>query len=274
MNKDLTEKIMSVQGLIVPPPRGTAMESFVTLAVVLLFAIYLALRETGSGWLVVGFVLMTLIAILMRAAQSFHLSFFFTLWLVLPVLLPSLAAWPFSKAAPLVVYAAFVLAIPNLRKSVLWMRPGRLDAGILLKVLVLMILSSTALVGWAIFCKPDLSPSRANIPSMPLWILPLAGLAFAVINAAVEEAIFRGIILQALDSALGAGITPVVIQGLVFGWMHYSEVGFPKGALGVAMAFIYGLLLGFLRNHSQGMAAPWLAHTGADMTVFLMVAAY
>jgi membrane protease YdiL (CAAX protease family) len=107
---------------------------------------------------------------------------------------------------------------------------------------------------------------------MPPWLLPLTAVVFALVNSAVEEAIFRGILLQALDSAVGAGIISLVIQAGLFGWLHYSEVGFPKGFLGVAMASVYGLFLGYLRYRSRGMLAPWLAHVGTDMAVFAMVA--
>ena len=125
---------------------------------------------------------------------------------------------------------------------------------------------------WNVICRPDLGPNRANIPSMPLWLLPLAGIAFALINSAVEEAIFRGIFLQALDSCIGAGAIPLVIQAVLFGWLHYSAVGFPKGLAGVAMASFYGLLLGFLRYRARGMLAPWMAHMGTDIVVFTIVA--
>jgi len=107
---------------------------------------------------------------------------------------------------------------------------------------------------------------------MVLWLLPLAGAAFALVNSAIEEAIFRGIFLQALDCAAGAGIISLVIQAVIFGWMHYSEVGFPKGLVGVAMASVYGFLLGYLRYRSRGMLAPWLAHVGTDIAVFTIVA--
>jgi membrane protease YdiL (CAAX protease family) len=106
---------------------------------------------------------------------------------------------------------------------------------------------------------------------MPPWLLPLAGVAFALVNSAVEEAIFRGIFLQALESAVGAGIISLVMQAGIFGWLHYSEVGFPKGLAGVAMASVYGLWLGYLRYRSRGMLAPWLAHAGTDIAVFAIV---
>ena len=125
---------------------------------------------------------------------------------------------------------------------------------------------------WNLICRPDLAASRAIIPPMPLWLLPLAGISFALLNSMVEEAIFRGVMLQALDSAVGAGTISLVIQAVFFGWLHYSEVGCPKGLVGVAMASVYGFILGYLRYRSGGILAPWLAHFGTDVSVFIIVA--
>jgi membrane protease YdiL (CAAX protease family) len=190
---------------------------------------------------------------------------------VLPLITPALSKWPLYKVTPLIVYGVVVGMSPHLRKSVLWIRPGRLGVDIWVLVALLALISSGAPMAWRAVGRPDLGPCRANIPAMPLWLLPFAGVAFALINSAVEEAIFRGILLQALDSAVGAGIISLVIQAVFFGWMHYSEVGCPKGLSGVAMAAVYGLLLGFLRYRSRGMLAPWLAHAGTDIAVFIIV---
>jgi len=263
---------MSATGLIESPPVGKPWERQITLGVLGSFAIYLSIHRATPGWLLATFLLLTFAALCARAVQSFHLSLFCTLWLLIPLITPALSKWPLYKVAPLVVYGGVVGVSQHLRKSVLWIRPGRLGVDIWLLVSLVVVVSSAALMVWNLICRPDLGPSRANIPSMPLWFLPLAGLAFALLNSAVEEAIFRGIFLQALDSAVGAGTSSLVIQAVFFGWLHYSEIGFPKGLAGVAMASVYGLLLGYLRYRSQGMLAPWLAHAGTDIAVFTIVA--
>lgn len=263
---------MSGTGLIETPPTGQVGDRLITLAVIGFFAIYLSIHRATPGWLLAAFLLLTLVAICTKAVQSFHLCLFCTLWVSLPFLIPFLTKWPLYKVTPLVVYAGIVGASKNLRKSVLWMRPGRLTTDIWLLVLVITVVSGAALMVWSVICRPDLGPNRANIPSMPLWLLPLAGIAFALINSAVEEAIFRGIFLQALDSSVGAGAIPLVIQAVLFGWLHHSAVGFPKGLAGVGMASFYGLLLGFLRYRARGMLAPWVAHIGTDIAVFTIVA--
>ena len=263
---------MGAGGLIGTPPVARAGDRLINLAVIGSFAVYLSIHRATPGWLLALFLLLTLIAICTKAAQSFHLCLLCTLWVSLPLLLPFLAKWPLYKVTPLAIYGAIVGVSQNLRKTLLWLRAGRLTADIWLLILVVVVVSATALIAWKAVCKPDLSNSRANIPSMPLWLLPLAALAFALINSAVEEAIFRGIFLQALDSSIGAGTIPLIIQAVLFGWLHHSAVSCPKGLAGAGMASFYGLLLGFLRYRARGMLAPWLAHTGTDLAVFTIVA--
>ena len=262
-----------MQGLTETPPLDTSVERLITLGVTGLFAIHLFIyTDSSPWWLLATLFLLTLASIHIRAVQPFHLSLFCSLWLLIPLITPALSKWPFYKVTPLVVYAVVIGVSQHLRKSLLWLRRGRLGVDIWLLVSLAVVVSTGAMVGWKLICKPDLGPSRANIPPMPLWLLPLAGVAFAMLNSAVEEAVFRGVLLQALDSALGAGTVSLVIQALFFGWLHYSEVGCPKGLVGVAMASVYGLFLGYLRYRSRGILAPWLAHTGTDIAVFAMVA--
>ena len=261
-----------MKGLIETPPVGPPGERLITLGVLVLFAVHLSFQRAPPYWLIGIFFLLTLTALYLRAVQSFHLSFFFTLWVALPLITPVLSQWPLDKVTPLVAYGVVVGVSQRLRKSVLWIRPGRLGVDIWLLVALIVVVSSGALLAWKAAIKPDLGPCRANIPAMPFYLMPLAGVAFALINSAVEEAIFRGVLLQALDSAVGPGIIPLVIQAVFFGWMHYSEGGCPKGLSGVAMASVYGLFLGYLRYRSRGMLAPWLAHAGTDVGVFIMVA--
>jgi hypothetical protein len=105
---------------------------------------------------------------------------------------------------------------------------------------------------------------------MSAWLLALAGLAFAIGNAAVEEFVFRGVYMHSLDSAFGAGMVSVLVQGWLFGAIHYLS-GFPNGLAGLVLATAYGVMLGLLRRRSSGMLAPWLAHAGADMIIFVIL---
>jgi membrane protease YdiL (CAAX protease family) len=258
--------------LIETPPLGAPGERLITLVVLVFFAIHLSIHRAVPGWLLASFFLLTLAALCIRAVQPLHLSLFCSLWLLIPLIAPALSRWPFYKVTPLAVYAGVLAMSHHLRNSVLWFRPGRLGIDTWLFVALVVVVSSGALVVWNLICRPDLAACQANIPPMPLWLLPLAGVSFALLNSAVEEAIFRGVMLQALDSAVGVGTISLTIQAVFFGWLHYSEVGCPKGLVGVVMASVYGLILGYLRYRSSGILAPWLAHAGTDLAVFTLVA--
>ena len=222
-------------------------------------------------WAVAALAILTVCTTVSRSVQAVHLSLFGLLWVALPFLFSVFRPWPFSLLIPIVAYGIFVAAVPPLRRSFGWLRRGRLGADICLLVLGTVVVSGVALVVWYGAVRPDVRQNLKYLPQMPLWMFPLAGLAFAMGNAALEEAIFRGIMMDALDSAFGPGNTAVVLQAASFAFLHYVT-GFPRGGWGLAMTFIYGLMLGTIRRRAQGMLAPWLAHVGADITIFAILA--
>ncbi len=188
-----------------------------------------------------------------------------------PFLLPPLRQWPFNLLAPLFLYSAVCASVPALRRSLLWLRAGRVDKKAVLLIFLITLVSGLTLYVWQRALAPDLSPHLRYMPAMPLWMFPLAGLGFSLFNAAMEETIYRGIIMQSMDSAFGPGIISIFVQAWLFGVMHYLQ-GFPNGGWGLIMAAVYGLMLGWLRKRSQGMLAPWLAHICADMVIFAILA--
>lgn len=101
-----------------------------------------------------------------------------------------------------------------------------------------------------------------------LWLLVLGGAGFSLVNAAVEEAIFRGVLQTAVERVRGPAVA-VVVQAVAFGVLHV--VGIPTGVVGALMAGSWSLLLGVLRWRTQGLLAPYLAHVAADATIFLML---
>jgi hypothetical protein len=49
--------------------------------------------------------------------------------------------------------------------------------------------------------------------------------------------------------------------------------GFPRGWSGVALASVYGLMMGALRQRARGLLAPWVAHLFADLAIVVIRAA-
>lgn len=85
-------------------------------------------------------------------------------------------------------------------------------------------------------------------------------------NAAVEEIAYRGVLLSALRSTFDSNVVALIGQAVAFGTLHF-HVGFPRGAIGVALAVVYGGMMGILRLRSNGMLAPWAAHVVTDITI-------
>ena len=101
--------------------------------------------------------------------------------------------------------------------------------------------------------------------------LPVGIVLFAMLNAALEETIWRGVVMQSFESTFGRGAFVCVLQAVGFGVWHFR--GFPSGVIGSVLAGIFALMMGILRMRGRGMLAPFLAHVCADTTIFVLVAA-
>jgi membrane protease YdiL (CAAX protease family) len=159
-----------------------------------------------------------------------------------------------------------LLARPWAREgtSLPFLRPGVVDRKALGLILASAMVSGLALVVWFAIARPDYAATRATLfPPLPTPLLLIGIVLFSAVNGALEEVAYRGVLLDALDAALGAGAIAVVIQAIAFGALHFG--GFPRGAAGVALAAIYGLMMGTIRRTTRGLLAPWLAHILADV---------
>ena len=95
---------------------------------------------------------------------------------------------------------------------------------------------------------------------------------FSVVNAAVEEAAYRGVVLGALETARVPTATALVLQAAAFAALHF-QAGFPRGLVGVALTFVYGLVLGALRRRAGGLLAPVITHVLTDLVIVTIVLA-
>lgn len=176
--------------------------------------------------------------------------------------------WQAVMALALAAYALLARFAPSVRPPA-----GSLVPGLVPGRWIALVggVTPVALVVWLLLTSPDLS----DITSSPLLKLPKVWLflgagAFAILNATLEEIIWRGILSPSLAAVWGARAA-IAIQGVSFGLQHAH--GFPRGVLGVLMAAVWGVMLGILRRHSQGLAAPILAHVVADATIAAIVLA-
>jgi membrane protease YdiL (CAAX protease family) len=178
------------------------------------------------------------------------------------------AAWPWYLVGPLAAYAAICAAVPGLRGRPAWLGTGRIDAVTAAATAAVTVLSCAALLGWWSAVRPDLSALRAKAPMWAGEAPILFAAVFAVGNAAFEDVIFRGVMQEALTRLRGAAVA-VAVQAALFGMVHRE--GFPSGAVGVAMAGVFGAALGLLRLRTGGLLAPLIPHIAADATIIAVI---
>lgn len=124
------------------------------------------------------------------------------------------------------------------------------------------------LVGWVVFFKPNVSDIARIIPQLPIPLLAIGAIGFAVANALLEEGIWRGLFQSSLAELFSVPAA-IAIQAISFGAMHAH--GFPRGGMGMVLAGTWGGMLGVLRWKSRGLLAPVLSHVVADMTIALIM---
>lgn len=216
---------------------------------------------------------LTLAAWRYRAAAAASLGLFSTTCLVLG--LAGVRPQQVVFALAFAVYAGVVSRVSWLRRGGVWLRAGALDGTLMALGACFAAISAIVLLAWYAWLRPDLTDLvRTFVPPWPVWLLVPGALLFALANAALEEAAYRGVVLDALDTALGPGVVAIVLQAFAFAALHFQS-GFPRGVIGVGLAVVYGLALGGLRRRAGGLLAPWATHVLTDIvivTVVLMLA--
>ncbi|WP_211261237.1 CPBP family intramembrane glutamic endopeptidase [Pseudonocardia acaciae] len=177
--------------------------------------------------------------------------------------------WPPAVTVGVVCVAplAALLAcdrVPRLRPAAPWLRWGRLSSEVAWLAMVTVAASSAALVWWARSVHPTPAPYFRDLRDLPWWVGVAGVLGAALINPIWEEALFRGVVLTEL-AALWGTLPSVVVQAAATGFAHLN--GFPSGWSGMAMAATWGLVLGWVRVRTGGIAVPYAIHVFADATV-------
>jgi membrane protease YdiL (CAAX protease family) len=101
------------------------------------------------------------------------------------------------------------------------------------------------------------------------WKEHLKILLLALVNSACEEVTSRFFWMAEFNKYLPASNIGNVCQSVVFGAWHYH--GIPSGWTGVAMTFVYGLIMGFFFQYGDGLLLPVMAHALADYYIFASI---
>lgn len=177
--------------------------------------------------------------------------------------------WPAYFLLPL-LFAFGAASIAGFADAYRGLSAGRLGRGEIVSIVVIALLTLTALSTWVIAFRPDLSHARSMLPDWSPAGLVAAALVFSIGNAVLEEVIWRGVLLGWMCRFLSP-VPAIGLQAISFGAAHYF--GVPSGLVGVALATLYGLMLGWLAWRSQGLVAAIVAHVAADLCIVVIVAA-
>lgn len=264
-------KLARLGGQIADPPKSPGVSAAILLFLILILGLTGSNAIPNGSLLLCPMVFMILpLAIARRDVYTMHFNIFL-IFCYLMNWFPHFANYPFSQLTSLLLYGYTVMVIPSLRQSVGWIRVGKFDASIWRLIAIASVLSCAALVAWVKWSGPDLSRFSGMLPSgRAPGMLLLNGLLFVAFNAAEEEIIWRGVMMEALDSAFGAGVLSIVIQAASFAAVHYLN-GFPNGVSGSLIVFACGFMLGIIRRKSKGIVACWLAHMASDILIYCMV---
>jgi membrane protease YdiL (CAAX protease family) len=183
------------------------------------------------------------------------------LWPALP--------WPWHLLLPLLVYAGTAFAIPPLRRTAPRLAVGRLGGAPLACALALSVMVAAVLIGFHYFVNPDIEELAKQIPLTMFGNVLFAGVCFSVVNALLEELVFRGVLWEVVadewNTPLALGVTAVL-----FGLGHLH--GYPPGSVGAILAGVYGVALGLLRWWAGGLGLATACHISADATIFTLLA--
>ena len=176
--------------------------------------------------------------------------------------------WPLPYLLPLAIFAG-ANTLPRTRQHLPWPAWGILNRRTVLLMGLTIVATSGALIVWTEAASPDLSTLSRMLPRGRMsWLVGVA-IAFSFCNAVWEELLIKWVLWATLERCHLSPASLVGGQAAVFGLMHF--VGFPSGIVGVSLAAIYGLALGFIRRSSNGIAAPVVTHFFADLTIFGIV---
>jgi membrane protease YdiL (CAAX protease family) len=200
----------------------------------------------------------------LKRGVAIHGGLFLGAVCVVSLALPPMP-WPWGLLLPLVTYAVIAWSVPPLRRTAPSIAVGRIGGAPLACAVVLALATTSVLVGFHASFRPDVKELAAGLPVAAFGNVLLAGVFFSVLNAALEEVIFRGVLWGAIADEWSSGVA-LVVTAVLFGFGHLH--GYPPGPFGAVLAGVYGLALGLLRWWTGGLALALACHVCADATIF------
>lgn len=192
-------------------------------------------------------------------------------------LLLTVTSWLWIVEMPLlgfVPYPALSVLASSLLSShcteglALAVRPGDCDLYAIVVAFAVSVATAAVLALWS--SREDHGTIQDVLgPVLSTKTVPV----FAIVNAAVEEFEFRCLLMTTLlgpspTARLSAGV--VALQAVLFAIQHVKG-GFPSGASGGVLVFVWAVVLGVLRIVDDGTLLVYLIHIVADATIGVLI---
>jgi membrane protease YdiL (CAAX protease family) len=200
----------------------------------------------------------------LKRGGALHGGILLAAWCAVVLALPTLS-WPWYLLLPLLAYAAVAWSVPTLRRTAPSIAAGRLGGPPLACAALLSLATTAVLLGFHVWVRPEVSELAAGLPVAAFGNVLVAGIFFSVVNAALEEIVFRGVLWGAVAEEWNSSVA-LAVTAVFFGLVHWH--GYPPGPVGVVLAGVYGAALGALRWWAGGLGLAVACHMCADATIF------
>ena len=174
---------------------------------------------------------------------------------------------------PTLVFTLMIVFVPQVKQTINWWRIDKLTEPLIWQMIIAWALGSIGMFLYLSSVEPhQLERFLDMLPSGSWLTIAFGGIAFALLNAAVEEYIIRGMIWNGLEMIIHNPYILILTQAIIFGLSHYF--GLPGGVSGVLMVFTWSLFLGYVRWKSEGLLTVIALHFGANLAQFFMLYAF
>jgi len=178
--------------------------------------------------------------------------------------------WPLYLLIPLGAYILLAVLIPRLRHTAPRIEIGRMDAGALFVAGLYALACSALFIGVCEAYHVNFIGFARQVPRWNPTLIVVVCFCGSLINSCLEELIWRGVVYGAFAAQFGVTVA-ILLQAVGFSFEHMFFI--PVEWLGMCMAFIFGIVLGWLRYRSGGIGTAILAHWVMDLTLMGMVLA-
>ncbi len=170
---------------------------------------------------------------------------------------------------PVILFTLLILFFSEIKSTIGWWHKDSVDSKLILQMLLAVGISG---IGMFIYLKMNTSSIDRFIGMLPegsfIFLIGM-GIAYALLNAVVEEYIFRGMIWNALEKIMTNKSLVILSQAAIFGITHYW--GLPGGISGVVLIFTWALYLGYIRQKTGGILGVIGLHFGANLLQYFML---